>query len=43
MARVGGLGVPFALWGPFWVLGVALDFHFGGQGVPLCAFGAQAV
>ena len=32
-----------ALWGPFWVLGVALDVPSGGQGVPLGAFGAQGV
>ena len=29
--------------GSFWALGVALDVHSGVQGVPLGAFGAQAV
>ena len=28
---------------PFGGLGVALGVHFGAQGVPLAAFGAQAV
>ena len=28
---------------PFWGLGVALGVHFGSQGVPLGAFGAQSV
>ena len=33
-------GYPLAF---IWGLGVALGVHFGGQGVPLDAFGAQAV
>ena len=37
MDALGYLGPPFG------ALGVALGVHFGGQGVPLDAFGAQAV
>ena len=37
------MGVLGYLGPPFGALGVALGVHFGGQGVPLDAFGAQAV